>query len=175
MCNLQIRYHFQYNSCVKDQLVLPEGYSQISVEGYRKKDTKLHTMSARMLESLAGCLTELCARAEKIWCTFVSCTKRVPNIDWRSTKYCAPTLFFMVINILNVFFSNRSETYPQPLNMVYISNKKTNPLCFNIHFDEETINGSHITITPAKLWLCTNYTPDLRNVFCNLLGNKLKQ
>ena len=27
MCNLQIRYHFQYNSCVKDQLTLPEGYS----------------------------------------------------------------------------------------------------------------------------------------------------
>ena len=24
MCNLQIRYHFQYNSCVKDQLVLPD-------------------------------------------------------------------------------------------------------------------------------------------------------
>ena len=77
-----------------------------------------------MLESLAECLTELCARAEKIWCTFISCTKRVPNIDWRSTKYCTPTLFFMVINILNVFFSNRSETNPQRLNMVYISNKK---------------------------------------------------
>ena len=48
--NLQIRYHFQYNSCgpvngVKDQLVLLEGYLQISVERYRKKDTKLHNMS----------------------------------------------------------------------------------------------------------------------------------
>ena len=45
MCNLQIRYHFQYNSCVEYQLALSEGYTQISVEGYRKKDTKLHTMS----------------------------------------------------------------------------------------------------------------------------------
>ena len=50
MCNLQIRYRFQYNTCgpangVKDQLVLSEGYSQISLEGYRKKDAKLHTMS----------------------------------------------------------------------------------------------------------------------------------
>ena len=143
----------------------------ISEERYQTS----YPVSKDNIQSLAECLTKLCTRAEKIWCTFVSCTKRVPNIDWRSTKYCAPTLFFMVINILNVFFSNRSETYPQPLNIVYISNKKTNPLCFNIHFDEETINGSHITITPAKLWLCTNYTPDLRNVFCNLLGNKLKQ
>ena len=44
-----------------------------------------------------------------------------------------------------------------------------------IHFAEETINGNHITITTAKLRLCTNYTPDLRNVFCNLLGNKQKK
>ena len=41
MCNLQIRYHFQYNSYAKDQLVLPEGYSQTSVEGYPKKDTTM--------------------------------------------------------------------------------------------------------------------------------------
>ena len=50
-----------------------------------------------------------------------------------------------------------------------------NPFCFNIHFADETINGSHITITTATLRLCTNYTPDLCNVFCNLLGNKLKK
>ena len=36
------------------------------------------------------------------------------------------------------------------------------------------INGSQMTITTAKLMLCTNYTPDLCNVFCNLLGNKQK-
>ena len=38
----------QYNSCdavngMKNQLLLPERYSQISVEGYRKRDTKSHT------------------------------------------------------------------------------------------------------------------------------------
>ena len=62
--------------------------------------------------------------------------------------------------------------------MVYISNKKKptfHPHCFNIKFAEETINGGHITITTAKLRLCTNYTPDLCNVFCNLLGSKLKK
>ena len=31
---------------VKDQLVLPEGYSKIPVERYWKKDANLHTMSA---------------------------------------------------------------------------------------------------------------------------------
>ena len=60
---------------------------------------------------------------------------------------------------------------------LYIERKKTtfNPLCFNIHFAEETINGSHITIMTAKLRLCTNYTPELCDVFCNLLDNKLKK
>ena len=46
-CHLHIRYHFQYNPCglinsVKNQL-LAKGYLQISVEGYPKRDTKLHT------------------------------------------------------------------------------------------------------------------------------------
>ena len=80
-------------------------------------------------------------------------------------------------NQYNVFFSNRSKTYLERLNMVYIPNKKAtfNPLCLNIHFAEETINGSHITATTAKLRLCANYTPGLCNVFWNLLGNKLKK
>ena len=30
-------------------------------------------------------------RGEKIWCTFVSCTKHAPNIHWRGTRYCAPS------------------------------------------------------------------------------------
>ena len=60
-------YRFQYNSCVKDQLVLAEGYSQISVEGYWKKDTKLCTTSGsfflcdtwlRYLKKLQFMLTE---------------------------------------------------------------------------------------------------------------------
>ena len=55
MCNLQIRYHFQYNSCVKDQLALPEGYSQIFVEEYREEDTKLHTMSGNRKMSMVDC------------------------------------------------------------------------------------------------------------------------
>ena len=55
VCNLQIRYHFQYNSCVKDQLVLPEGYSKIPVEGYWKKDTNLYTMSASGKMAMADC------------------------------------------------------------------------------------------------------------------------
>ena len=58
---------------------------------------------------------------------------------------------------------------------IYRTKKSFYPLCFNIHFPEETINGSHITITTATLRLCTNYTPDLCNVFCNLIGNKLKK
>ena len=37
--------HVVITHVVKDQLALSEGYSQMSVEGYRKKDTKLHTMS----------------------------------------------------------------------------------------------------------------------------------
>ena len=45
-------------------------------------------------------------RAEKIWCMFVSCTKYAPNIDWRGMKYCAPTLFFMVINIFYSFITS---------------------------------------------------------------------
>ena len=48
-------------------------------------------------------------RAEKIFGTFVSCTKCVPNINWRGTKYCAPKLFFMVINI---FYSLITSLWP---------------------------------------------------------------
>ena len=60
MCNLQIRYLFQYNSCgavngVKDQLALIEGYSWISIEEYGKKDTKLHTMSGKWKMATVGC------------------------------------------------------------------------------------------------------------------------
>ena len=60
MCNLQIRYLFQYNSYgpvngAKDQLVLPEGYSQISVQEYRKKDTKPHTMSGSSKMAMVDC------------------------------------------------------------------------------------------------------------------------
>ena len=40
-----ITHSFGPANDVKDQLVLPEGYSLISLEEYRKKDTKLHTMS----------------------------------------------------------------------------------------------------------------------------------
>ena len=37
---------------------------------------------------------------------FGACTKRAPNIDWRDTKYCAPTLFFMAINIFYSFITS---------------------------------------------------------------------
>ena len=58
---------------------------------------------------------------------------------------------------------------------IYRIKKSTfNPLCFNIHFAEETVNGSHITVMTAKLQLCTNYTPDLCNVFAIYLVTSWK-
>ena len=66
----------------------------------------------------------------------------------------------------NLSSTSEHGLYIEQKNYIYTFN----PLCFNIHFAEETINGSHITVTTAKLRLCTNYTPDL----CNMQSTWLK-
>ena len=57
-CNLQIRYYFQYSSCgpvtgAKNELFLQEGYLQISIEWYLKRDGKLHTTSGSWKMTMA--------------------------------------------------------------------------------------------------------------------------
>ena len=86
------------------------------------------------------------------------------------------TLFSKLTNGMSSFQIEAKPIHNVWTWSIYRTKKTTfNPLCFNIHFAEETINGSHITITTAKLRLYTNYTPDLCNLLCNLLGNKLKK
>ena len=65
--------------------------------------------------------------------------------------------------LTNRMFSFQIEAKPihKSEHGLYIKQKKL----LLIHFAEETIHGSHITITTAKLRLCTNYTPAM----CNLL------